>query len=77
MAFFLTMPISRITPISAMMVSGVFSSISSNSAPMPADGNGGDDGNGMNGTLVENAKHDINRRERRGDQQEARCASED
>ena len=37
-AFFLTMPISRITPISAMMLNSVLNSISASSAPTPADG---------------------------------------
>ena len=37
-AFFLTMPISRITPISAMTLSSVWNSSSASSAPTPADG---------------------------------------
>src|SRR5882724_950769 len=37
-AFFLTMPISRITPINAMMENSVLNSISASSAPTPADG---------------------------------------
>ncbi len=37
-AFFLTMPISRITPISAMMLNSVLNSSSASSAPTPADG---------------------------------------
>jgi hypothetical protein len=38
MAFFLTMPISRITPISAMMLNSVWNSISASTAPTPAEG---------------------------------------
>ena len=38
MAFFLTMPISRITPISAMMLKSVPEASSASSAPTPADG---------------------------------------
>ena len=38
MAFFLTMPISRMTPISAMTVKGVPVTSSASSAPMPAVG---------------------------------------
>ena len=37
-AFFLTIPISRITPISAMMLNSVSVTISANIAPTPADG---------------------------------------
>ena len=39
MAFFLTMPISRMIPIIAMMVSSGWVSSNANSAPTPADGN--------------------------------------
>ena len=38
MAFFLTMPISRITPISAMMENSVFIASKASSAPTPAEG---------------------------------------
>ena len=38
-AFFLTMPISRMTPISAMMLNSVLNAIRARSAPTPADGN--------------------------------------
>ena len=37
-AFFLTIPISRITPISAMMLNSVSVAISARIAPTPADG---------------------------------------
>ena len=37
-AFFLTMPISRITPISAMIEKSVSVMINASSAPTPADG---------------------------------------
>ena len=37
-AFFCTMPISMITPMSAMMLKSVRNSISATSAPTPADG---------------------------------------
>ncbi len=37
-AFFLTMPISRITPISAMIENSVSVTSSASSAPTPADG---------------------------------------
>ena len=38
MAFFLTMPISRMTPISAMMLNSMFAADSASSAPTPAEG---------------------------------------
>ena len=38
MAFFFTMPISRMIPMMAMTVKSVFASMSANSAPTPADG---------------------------------------
>ena len=37
-AFFLTMPISRNTPISAMMLNSTLAICSASSAPTPADG---------------------------------------
>ena len=37
-AFFLTIPISRITPISAMMENSVLKAIKASSAPTPAEG---------------------------------------
>ena len=37
-AFFLTMPISRMTPISAMIENSVLNAINASSAPTPADG---------------------------------------
>ena len=37
-AFFLTMPIRRMTPMSAMIVNSVWHSISASVAPSPADG---------------------------------------
>jgi hypothetical protein len=37
-AFFLTMPISRITPMNAMIENSVWNSSSASSAPTPADG---------------------------------------
>ena len=37
-AFFFTMPISRITPISAINENSVLNSISASSAPTPAEG---------------------------------------
>ena len=38
MAFFLTMPISRMTPISAIRLNSVLNSSSASTAPTPADG---------------------------------------
>ena len=38
-AFFLTMPISKMTPISAMSENSVLNHISASSAPTPAEGN--------------------------------------
>ncbi len=38
MAFFFTMPISRMMPIMAMMLRSVWVSMSASSAPTPADG---------------------------------------
>ena len=38
MAFFFTMPMSSITPISAMSENSVLNSISASSAPTPAEG---------------------------------------
>ena len=37
-AFFLTIPISRMTPISAMMLNSVLVAISASTAPTPAEG---------------------------------------
>ena len=37
-AFFFTMPISRITPINAMIVNSVLNACNANTAPTPADG---------------------------------------
>ena len=37
-AFFLTMPMSRMIPMSAMMLRSVWQSISASTAPRPADG---------------------------------------
>ena len=39
MAFFFTMPISRMTPISEMMLNSMCSIHSASNAPTPADGN--------------------------------------
>ena len=38
MAFFFTMPISRMMPISAMTLKSLWKSISASSAPTPAEG---------------------------------------
>lgn len=38
-AFFFTMPISKITPINAMMLNSVLNSSSASNAPIPAEGN--------------------------------------
>ena len=68
MAFFLTMPISRMTPISAMMLNSVWNSSSASTAPDARRGQGREDGDGVDVALVENAEHDVDGGERREDQ---------
>ena len=65
MAFFFTMPISRMMPISAMMVRSSPASMRASSAPMPADGSVERIVIGMDEALVQHAEHDVHRRARR------------
>ena len=69
MAFFLTMPISRMMPIMAMMLRSVPVSISASSAPTPADGSVDRIVIGMDVALVENPEHDVDSHQGGGDQQ--------
>ena len=69
MAFFLTMPISRMMPISAMTLSSVWQSSSASSAPTPADGSVERIVIGWIIAFVEHAEHDVDRHQRGRDQQ--------
>ena len=65
MAFFFTMPISRMTPISAMMLKSVWNAIKASRAPTPADGKVDRIVSGMDVALVEHPEHDVDRDQRR------------
>ena len=60
-AFFLTMPISRIMPMSAMIVNGMPHRISASDRADAGGGNRREDRDGMDEALVEHAQHDIDR----------------
>ena len=68
MAFFFTMPISRMMPIMAMTLRSVWVSIRASSAPTPADGKRGKNRDGMNVAFVEDAEHQVDGRQGRGDE---------
>ena len=73
MAFFLTMPISRITPMSAMMLNSVLNRRSASTAPAPAEGSVERIVIGVDVALVEHAQHDVDRGERGRGSGSARC----
>ena len=68
MAFFFTMPISRMMPISAMMLSSVRKISSASSAPDARRGKRGENRDRMDVILVENSQHDVDRDQRRQNQ---------
>ena len=68
MAFFFTMPISRMMPISAMTLKSVRQIISASSAPTPAEGRVERIVIGMNVAFVEHAEDDVDGHERRKNQ---------
>jgi len=59
MAFFLTMPMSRMMPISAMTERSVRVTMSARMAPTPAEGQRGEDGDGVDVALIQNAEDDV------------------
>ena len=65
MAFFLTMPISRMTPISAMMVKGMPKTDQRRDRADAGRGQRGENGDRVNEALVEHAEHDVDRGDRR------------
>ena len=68
MAFFLTMPISSTMPTSATSDRSMPQIISASSAPMPADGQRGQDGDRVDPAFVEHAQHDVDHHDRGQDQ---------
>ena len=68
MAFFLTMPISRMTPITAMRENSVLSSHQRQHRADAGRGQGGQDGDRMDEALVEHAEHDVDREQGGADQ---------
>ena len=69
MPFFLTMPMSRMMPTIAITLRSKWKAMSSNSAPMPADGRVEKDGDRVDHAFVEHAEDEIDDEERRGDQE--------
>ncbi len=69
MAFFFTIPMSRITPISAMMLNSVCHTMSASTAPTPAEGRVEMMVIGMHVALVKHAEHDVDREQCRRDEQ--------
>ena len=69
-AFFLTMPISRMIPMKAMMVNSVSNSFERDQRADARRGQRRQDGDRMNVALVEHAEHDIDGEQRRADQQQ-------
>ncbi len=72
-AFFFTMPISRITPIRAMMLNSVPNSSSASTAPTPAEGSVERMVSGWIEALVEDAEHDVDGDQRGSDQKGLAC----
>ena len=68
-AFFFTMPISRITPISAMIENSVLKSEQRQQRAHAGRGQRREDGDRVDRALVEHAQHDVDGEERREDQQ--------
>src|SRR5579864_5862001 len=67
MAFFFTMPISRMIPISPMTLSSLWVSKRASRAPTPAEGRV-ENRDRVDKTLVQNSQHDVNREQRSCDQ---------
>ncbi len=61
MAFFFTMPIKRMIPISAMTLNSVWNANNARSAPTPADGKRRENRDRMNIAFIKHAQHDIDR----------------
>ena len=76
MPFFLTMPISRMMPISAIRLKSKPNSIRIASAPTPADGSVDRIVKRVDVALVENAEDQVDHDERREDQQRHACSSD-
>ena len=73
MAFFFTMPISRMMPISAITENGVPKMQQRQGRADAGRRQRRENGDRMDGVLVEDAQHDIDRRQRRQDQQRHRA----
>ena len=72
MAFFFTMPISRMMPISAMTLNSVWQKQQRQDRADAGRGQRGENGDGMDVAFVENAEHDVDGDQRGEDQQSAR-----
>ena len=68
-AFFFTMPISRMMPISAMTLSSVRQTQQRQQRAHAGRGQRGEDGERVDVALVQHAEDDVHRDQRRGDQQ--------
>ncbi len=73
MPFFFTMPISRMMPMKAITVSSVPESCKRQQRAEPGRRQRRDDGERMRQALVQNAEHDIDRDQRRQQQQRLRA----
>ena len=73
MPFFLTMPISRMMPMKAITVSSVPDNLQRQQRAEPGRRQRRDDGERMRQALVQHAEHDIDRDQRRQDQQRLRA----
>ena len=69
MAFFFTMPISRMIPISAMTLRSLPADQQREHGADSGGGQRGENRDGMNVALVENAQHDVDGDDRRQNQQ--------
>ena len=69
MAFFFTMPISRMMPIMAMMLRSVWVSMQRQQRAHTGRRQRGENRDGMNVAFVQDSEHDVDRGQRRGDQQ--------
>ena len=73
MPFFLTMPISRMMPMKAITDSSMPASLQRDQRAEAGRGQGRDDGERVRQALVEHAQHDVDREQRRDDQQRPAC----
>ena len=69
MAFFLTMPISRMMPIRAMTLSSVPEQQQGQQGAHAGRRQGGEDGDRVDVAFVEHAQHDVDRQDGRQDQE--------